>query len=56
MTEAGLAQRQAASRYLKHLVAIGVLEEKTMGKEKLFLHPKFLALLTREGNDSARYE
>ncbi len=56
VTRAGIAQRQAASRYLKSLIAIGVLEEKTMGKEKLFLHPKFLSLLTRDGNAFARYE
>jgi Fic family protein len=55
VSQAGLAARQAASRYLKDLVRIGVLEEKTMGKEKLFLHPKFLNLLTREGNAYTRY-
>lgn len=47
--------RQAASRHLKQLVAIGVLQEKAVGKEKLFLHPKFLQLLTREGNTFAPY-
>ncbi len=47
---AGIAKRQAASRYLKQLVAIGVLQEKSFGKEKLFLHPKFLRLLTRDDN------
>jgi Fic family protein len=52
---AGIAKRQAASRYLKHLVGIGVLEEKSVGKEKLFVHPKFLQLLTREGNDVSPY-
>lgn len=56
VTHANIAQRQAASRYLKSLIAIGVLEEKTMGKEKLFLHPKFLRLLTHEGNAFQRYE
>ena len=52
---AGIAKRQAASRYLKELVAIGVLEERAIGKEKLFLHPKFLTLLTRDSNDFAPY-
>ena len=52
---AGIAGRQAASRYLKQLVQIGVLKEKTAGKEKLFLHPKFLSLLTREGNTFTHY-
>lgn len=52
---AGIAKRQAASRYLKQLVSIGVLEEKSVGKEKLFVHPKFLQLLTREDNDVSPY-
>lgn len=50
-----IAQRQAASRYLKYLVATGVLREITAGREKLFLHPKLLQLLTRDGNDFAAY-
>ncbi len=50
VSNAGIAGRQAASRYLKQLVEIGVLREQPFGKEKLFLHPKFLSLLTREEN------
>jgi len=53
--EAKLAERQTASRYLKQLVEIGVLEEKTVGREKLFMHPKFLTLLTRESNTFDEY-
>ena len=52
---AGIVKRQAASRYLKAVVAIGVLEERAVGKEKLFVHPKFLQLLTRENNDFTSY-
>ncbi len=52
---AGIAKRQAASRYLKQLVNIGVLWEQPFGKEKLFLHPKFLELLTRETNEWTPY-
>jgi Fic family protein len=50
VTEAGIAGRQAASRYLKQLASIGVLKETVVGKEKLFLHPKLMNLLIREGN------
>jgi len=50
LVEAGIAGRQAASRYLKALVSIGVLREQTFGKEKLFVHPKLMRLLTRDGN------
>lgn len=55
LVEAKIAERQAASRYLKQLAEIGVLEEQTLGREKLFLHPKFLKLLIRESNTFAEY-
>lgn len=48
VVEAGIAKRQAASRYLKELVDIGVLEERAVGREKLFIHPKYLNVLTRD--------
>lgn len=55
LVDAKIAERQAASRYLKQLAEIGVLEEQTLGREKLFLHPKFLRLLIRESNTFAVY-
>jgi Fic family protein len=51
----GIAKRQAASRYLQQLVEIGVMEEKTSGKEKLFLHARFLQLLQRDDNEFVPY-
>jgi hypothetical protein len=48
VVDAGLAQRQTASEYLKDLCAIGVLREVTAGREKLFLHPKLLTLLASD--------
>ena len=56
VVDAKIAERQAASRYLKRLAEIGVLEEKMVGREKLFLHPKFLILLTRESNSFPEYK
>jgi Fic family protein len=50
IVEAGIAGRQAASRYLKALAAAGVLREQAFGKEKLFVHPKLVSLLTRDNN------
>jgi Fic family protein len=50
LVEARIAGRQAASRYLKALVSIGVLREQAFGKEKLFVHPKLMTLLTRDSN------
>lgn len=55
VTDAGLAGRQAASRHLKQLVEIGVLEEMPFGREKLFIHPKLMRLLTRDSNDIEPY-
>ena len=47
LVDAGIVQRQSASVYLKRLCEIGVLEEKKFGREKLFINPAFLQLLTR---------
>jgi Fic family protein len=55
LVERKIAGRQAASRYLKQLVALGVLEEKPVGREKLFVHPKLLRLLTRDSNQFTKY-
>ena len=55
LVEAKICERQAASRYLKQLVEIGVLEEQAAGREKVFLHPKLLTLLTRDGNVVPNY-
>jgi Fic family protein len=46
LVDAKIAQRQSASVYLKKLVGIGVLEERKIGREKLFINPAFLKLLT----------
>lgn len=53
--DVGIAKRQSASRYLKELVEIGVLNELSVGREKLFIHPKYLKLLTKDGDDFALY-
>jgi Fic family protein len=55
LTQPGIAVRQTASGYLKELVRIGVLEEKPVGREKLFIHPKLMRLLTRESNNFTPY-
>lgn len=51
-----IAQRQAASRYLKDLASIGILQEVQIGKEKLFTHPKLMQLLIRDSNEFKRYD
>lgn len=52
----GVAKRQAASRYLKNLVDVGVLNEISVGKEKIFIHPKLMKLLSRDTNQFGVYE
>lgn len=55
LVDKGIAQRQAASRYLHELAASGVLREVPAGKERLFIHPKLMQLLSRDGNEFAAY-
>jgi Fic family protein len=55
VVEAGIVGRQAASRYLKALTSIGVLREETAGRERIFIHPKLVTLLTNDTHASARY-
>jgi len=50
LVEAGVAKRQAASTYLKQLVSSGLLTEEKIGREKLFIHQRFLALLLDESD------
>ena len=42
LVERGVAKRQTASTYLKQLVNIGVLEEMTVGREKLYINIRLL--------------
>ena len=48
VVEAGIAGRQAASRYLQALVSSGLLREQESGREKLFVNFRMLMLLTAE--------
>jgi Fic family protein len=53
--EAGLGHRETASIYLKALCEIGILREAKVGREKLFIHPKFMSLLTSDTHQFGRY-
>jgi Fic family protein len=50
LVEADIAKRQTASVYLKQLCDIGVLKEIKSGRENIFVHPKYIELLTGEEN------
>ena len=55
LVEKDIAKRQAASVYLQQLAALGVLHEEKVGREKLFLHTKYMKLLTADQNDVQPY-
>lgn len=55
IVDAGLAKRQTASIHLKQLCEIGVLQELKVGREKLFIHPRLMALLTAENHTVRPY-
>ncbi len=50
LVEAGIAKRQTASVYLKQLCDVGILKEVKSGRENIFVHPKYIELLTGEEN------
>ena len=55
LVDKDIAKRQTASVYLKQLVDIGVLQEQQVGKEKLFVHPKLMQLMTLDNNKFELY-
>lgn len=56
LVEAGIAKRQTASVYLKQLCELGVLKEIKSGRENLFVHPKYIELLSGEENVWVYYD
>jgi Fic family protein len=50
LVQAGIARRQTAALYLKDLVRIGVVRERLVGRQKLFVNARLLRLLTQESN------
>ena len=55
LVTAKIAARQAAARYLNALASGGVLQSKSVGREKLFLNTRLLRLLTQESNTFAEF-
>ena len=55
LVEANIAKRQTASEYLKKLVSIGVLTEQQVGRERVFIHPKLIQLITKDSNEFVLY-
>ena len=42
----GVAKSRSASRYSKDMVQLGVLVKQSVGREKLFIHPKLMTVLS----------
>jgi Fic family protein len=55
LTEIGLGRRHAVSGYLKELVAIGVLQEEKVWRDKVFINRKYIDLLSNDTHDFAPY-
>lgn len=55
LVERDIAKRQTASVYLQQLVDIGVLDEQKVGREKLFAHPRLIALMSSDDHDFKPY-
>lgn len=55
LIDANIAKRQTASVYLKQMASIGVLDEIKRGREKLYLHPKLLQLMTTDQDEFTEY-
>lgn len=55
LTQKGIAKRQAASTYLKAIAELGVLIEEKHGRDKVFLHRKYLDLLASDDHTFQPY-
>jgi Fic family protein len=55
LVEAKIAARHTASAYLKELAELGILEEEKVGRDKIFLHRKYIDVLFGEGHSFEPY-
>ena len=51
LVDSGIAKRQTASDYLQQLVSINVLQEQEIGREKIFINPRFMNILIKDTNN-----
>jgi len=55
LVEAGIGNRTTASKYLRDLASIGVLQERKSGRDRIYLHVRFFDLLMSDSNDFAPF-
>lgn len=48
LEQAGIAKRQTGAKYLQELASIGVLEERKIGRENIYINVKLMKLLTED--------
>jgi len=51
VVDSGIAKRQAGSEYLKKLADINVLHIQEIGREKIFINPRFMSILLKDTNN-----
>lgn len=50
LVDEGIVKRQTASEYLKKLVDANVLKVQEVGREKIFVNPRFMEILLNDKN------
>jgi Fic family protein len=55
VVENKIVGREAASKYLRELAKLGVLAEEKTGRDKVFLHRKYLDVLFSDGHTFEPY-
>jgi Fic family protein len=55
LVEQGIAGREAVSKYLRDLVRLHVMEEEKVGRDKVFLHRKYIDVLFGEEHSFEPY-
>ena len=55
LVEAGMAHRETASKTLKDLAGLDVPQQVQAGREKLFIHPKFIEMLKSDAHPFKEY-
>ena len=56
LVKLGIGTRKTAAKYLGDLVSAGVLQERKEGREKLYIHTRFLDLLMSDDNETIPYQ
>lgn len=56
VVDAGIAKRQAGSEYLKKLADINILQIQEIGREKIYINPRFMQILLKDTHNYTPFE